>query len=166
MSVYFTKGYLYQIALFFILQEAIESPFCHRIYLTRINQEFEADAFFPMFDENVYKLIRYLYCWCHRLAQWLTEISPTTSLHFLEGGNSFNRFLSIKQCGLLRRDMKESKVNNRRLFCEFLPNLMLSGYSIWISANFSASVHAITNCVPLSLFPVASVPFRRQFIVV
>ena len=115
MSVYFTKGYLYQIALFFILQEAIESPFCHRIYLTRINQEFEADAFFPMFDENVYKLIRYLYCWCHRLAQWLTEISPTTSLHFLEGGNSFNRFLSIKQCGLLRRDMKESKVNNRRL---------------------------------------------------
>ena len=68
MPVYFTKGYLYQIALFFILQEAIESPFCHRIYLTRINQEFEADAFFPMFDENVYKLIRYLYCWCHRLA--------------------------------------------------------------------------------------------------
>lgn len=166
MSVYFTKGYLYQIALFFILQEAIESPFCHRIYLTRINQEFEADAFFPMFDENVYKLIRYLYCWCHRLAQWLTEISPTTSLHFLEGGNSFNRFLSIKQCGLLRRRYEESKVNNRRLFCEFLPNLMLSGYCIWISANFSASVHAITNCVPLSLFPVASVPFRRQFIVV
>lgn len=43
---------------------------------------------------------------------------------------------------------------------------MLSVYCIWIIANFSASVHAITNCVPLSLFPVASVPFRRQFIVV
>lgn len=40
-----------------VYKEAIESRFCHRIYLTRINQEFEADAFFPMFDENVYKLI-------------------------------------------------------------------------------------------------------------
>ncbi|KAK2573220.1 Dihydrofolate reductase [Acropora cervicornis] len=40
-----------------VYREAIESSFCHRIYLTEIDKEFDADAFFPTFDKSRYKLI-------------------------------------------------------------------------------------------------------------
>lgn len=40
-----------------VYREAIESSFCHRIYLTEIDKEFDADAFFPVFDKSRYKLI-------------------------------------------------------------------------------------------------------------
>ncbi|XP_029190711.2 dihydrofolate reductase-like isoform X2 [Acropora millepora] len=40
-----------------VYREAIESSFCHRIYLTEIDKEFDADAFFPIFDKSRYKLI-------------------------------------------------------------------------------------------------------------
>lgn len=35
-------------------QEAVESPNCQRIYLTRVGKEFECDAFFPAFDNEVF----------------------------------------------------------------------------------------------------------------
>lgn len=35
-----------------VYKEAMESPFCHRIYLTRIMAEFECDAFFPSLTDN------------------------------------------------------------------------------------------------------------------
>ncbi|KAL9985500.1 hypothetical protein ACROYT_G007914 [Oculina patagonica] len=40
-----------------VYREAIESPYCHRIYLTEINKEFESDTFFPTFDKNIYRLL-------------------------------------------------------------------------------------------------------------
>eukprot|EP00927_Polykrikos_kofoidii_P086971 TRINITY_DN98_c0_g1_i2.p1 TRINITY_DN98_c0_g1~~TRINITY_DN98_c0_g1_i2.p1 ORF type:complete len:488 (+),score=57.35 TRINITY_DN98_c0_g1_i2:68-1531(+) len=36
-------------------REALEMPSCHRIFLTRIGKEMECDAFFPAFDETVFK---------------------------------------------------------------------------------------------------------------
>ena len=44
---------------YFLSQEAIESSYCQRIYLTEIDKEFESDAFFPAFDRSKYSLIRY-----------------------------------------------------------------------------------------------------------
>ncbi|XP_068691756.1 uncharacterized protein [Montipora foliosa] len=41
-----------------VYREAIQSSYCHRIYLTEIYKEFHADAFFPTFDKNTYTLIR------------------------------------------------------------------------------------------------------------
>lgn len=35
-----------------VYKEAMESPLCHRIYLTRIMAEFECDAFFPSLTDN------------------------------------------------------------------------------------------------------------------
>lgn len=40
-----------------VYREAIQSSYCHRIYLTEIYKEFHADAFFPTFDKNTYTLI-------------------------------------------------------------------------------------------------------------
>jgi len=41
-----------------IYQAAIKSPLCHRIYLTKILQEFDCDTFFPKeFDESKYQLV-------------------------------------------------------------------------------------------------------------
>lgn len=40
-----------------VYREAIESPYCNRIYVTELNKEFEADTFFPTFDTNTYGLI-------------------------------------------------------------------------------------------------------------
>ncbi|XP_061185140.1 bifunctional dihydrofolate reductase-thymidylate synthase-like [Saccostrea echinata] len=40
-----------------VYEEAIESPFCKRIYLTEVLEEFPADTFFPYFDEELYKEI-------------------------------------------------------------------------------------------------------------
>lgn len=47
-----------------MFQEAIESSFCYRIYLTEIAKEFESDAFFPTFDTNTYSLLRYSISHC------------------------------------------------------------------------------------------------------
>lgn len=51
---------------FVCFQEAIESSYCHRIYLTEINKEFESDTFFPTFDKSTYRLLRYVIprCYC------------------------------------------------------------------------------------------------------
>lgn len=35
-----------------VYKEAMESPLCHKIYLTRIMAEFECDAFFPRLTDN------------------------------------------------------------------------------------------------------------------
>ena len=35
-----------------IYKEAMELPNCHRIYLTKIDQEFECDVFFPQIDNK------------------------------------------------------------------------------------------------------------------
>jgi len=40
-----------------IYQTAIKSPLCHRIYLTKILQEFPCDTFFPQFNEDEYKFV-------------------------------------------------------------------------------------------------------------
>jgi hypothetical protein len=45
---------------FVCFQEAIESSYCYRIYLTEINKEFESDTFFPTFDKSTYRLLRYV----------------------------------------------------------------------------------------------------------
>ena len=42
-----------------VMQEALDSRFCARLYLTHVMETFDADVFFPEFDENVYKLKRY-----------------------------------------------------------------------------------------------------------
>ena len=55
-----------QVTFFVCFQEAIESSYCYRIYLTEIYKEFESDTFFPTFDKNTYRLLRYsiLRCSC------------------------------------------------------------------------------------------------------
>lgn len=39
-----------------LYKEALDSCFCKRLYLTHVMETFDADVFFPEFDENVYKL--------------------------------------------------------------------------------------------------------------
>ncbi len=41
-----------------VLQMAIESSLIHRIYLTKLVQEFDCDIFFPEFDKSQYKLVK------------------------------------------------------------------------------------------------------------
>ena len=36
----------------------MESPECHRIYLTRILKDFECDVFFPEVDQSRFKLVK------------------------------------------------------------------------------------------------------------
>lgn len=38
-------------------QEALDSPFCDRLYITKVEQDFECDVFWPGFNEDQYKLI-------------------------------------------------------------------------------------------------------------
>jgi len=38
-------------------KSAIESPDCHRIYLTRVLKNFECDVFFPEFDKSKFTLV-------------------------------------------------------------------------------------------------------------
>ncbi len=40
-----------------VYAEAIEHPDCQTIYLTRLDQHFECDAFFPPIDEHLFKII-------------------------------------------------------------------------------------------------------------
>ncbi|XP_072174316.1 dihydrofolate reductase-like [Diadema setosum] len=40
-----------------VYKDAMESPLCHRIYLTRVMKEIECDTFFPEFDLNRFKLV-------------------------------------------------------------------------------------------------------------
>lgn len=40
-----------------VYKEAMESEYCHRLYITRIKSEFECDTFFPAIDENLFKLV-------------------------------------------------------------------------------------------------------------
>ncbi|XP_072174317.1 dihydrofolate reductase-like [Diadema setosum] len=42
---------------FQVYKDAMESPYCHRIYLTRVMKEIECDTFFPEFDLNRFKLV-------------------------------------------------------------------------------------------------------------
>ncbi|XP_013779868.2 dihydrofolate reductase-like [Limulus polyphemus] len=41
-----------------LYKEAIDSSYCSKIYLTRIDHDFQCDAFFPELDTNKYLLIR------------------------------------------------------------------------------------------------------------
>ena len=41
----------------FIFQEAMESDYNIRIFLTKILADFDCDTFLPEFDENKYKII-------------------------------------------------------------------------------------------------------------
>ncbi|XP_076331915.1 dihydrofolate reductase [Tachypleus tridentatus] len=41
-----------------LYKEAIDSSYCSKIYLTRIDRDFQCDTFFPQFDTNKYTLIR------------------------------------------------------------------------------------------------------------
>ncbi|GLJ59518.1 hypothetical protein SUGI_1512310 [Cryptomeria japonica] len=50
------KGQVWVIGGQSIYEEALRLPQCKRIYLTRIDREFECDTFFPELDESVYKL--------------------------------------------------------------------------------------------------------------
>lgn len=38
-----------------IYRESLKHPYCHRVYLTKIDAEFECDTFFPEIDTNVFK---------------------------------------------------------------------------------------------------------------
>ncbi|XP_014671153.1 PREDICTED: dihydrofolate reductase-like isoform X2 [Priapulus caudatus] len=40
-----------------VYKVAMDSPYCHKVYLTRVLQDFDCDTFFPMFDESQYELI-------------------------------------------------------------------------------------------------------------
>lgn len=40
-----------------VYKAAMESPHCHRIYLTRIFADIECDTFFPAIDENKFHLV-------------------------------------------------------------------------------------------------------------
>lgn len=42
---------------FVSLKEAMDSPFCHRIYLTQIFKNFKCDTFFPPIDATKFQLI-------------------------------------------------------------------------------------------------------------
>ncbi|CAL8109635.1 unnamed protein product [Orchesella dallaii] len=39
----------------FVYKLALESPHCHRIYLTRLQKDFGCDVFFPDFDQNLFQ---------------------------------------------------------------------------------------------------------------
>lgn len=40
-----------------VYQEAMDSPFCHRIYFTDIKAHFECDAFFPKIDTKRFQRV-------------------------------------------------------------------------------------------------------------
>jgi dihydrofolate reductase len=50
------KGQVWIVGGQSIYEEALRLPQCKRIYLTRIDKEYECDTFFPEIDENIYKL--------------------------------------------------------------------------------------------------------------
>lgn len=50
------KGQVWVIGGQSIYEEALRLPQCKRIYLTRIDKEYECDTFFPDIDETTYKL--------------------------------------------------------------------------------------------------------------
>lgn len=50
------KGQVWVVGGQSIYEEALRLPQCKRIYLTRIDREFECDTFFPDIDESIYKL--------------------------------------------------------------------------------------------------------------
>lgn len=50
------KGQVWVVGGQSIYEEALRLPQCKRIYLTRIEKEFECDTFFPDIDESVFKL--------------------------------------------------------------------------------------------------------------
>lgn len=52
------KGQVWVVGGQSIYEEALRLPQCKRIYLTRIDSEFECDTFFPEIDETAYKLIK------------------------------------------------------------------------------------------------------------
>ncbi|XP_065061279.1 dihydrofolate reductase-like, partial [Rhopilema esculentum] len=43
-----------------VYEEAIKSPQCDRIYLTHVQGDYGCDIFFPQFDEEVYKKVRWV----------------------------------------------------------------------------------------------------------
>jgi len=50
------KGQVWIVGGQSIYEEALRLPQCKRVYLTRIDKEFECDTFFPEIDESVYRL--------------------------------------------------------------------------------------------------------------
>lgn len=50
------KGQVWIVGGQSIYQEALRLPQCKRIYLTKIDKEFQCDTFFPEIDETIYKL--------------------------------------------------------------------------------------------------------------
>lgn len=50
------KGQVWVVGGQSIYEEALRLPQCKRIYLTRIDKEYECDTFFPDIDETTYKL--------------------------------------------------------------------------------------------------------------
>lgn len=51
------KGQVWVVGGQAIYEEAVRLPQCKRIYLTKIDAEYECDTFFPEFDEEIYKPI-------------------------------------------------------------------------------------------------------------
>lgn len=51
------KGQVWVIGGQSIYEEALRLPQCKRIYLTKIDKEFECDTFFPEIDDTIYKLV-------------------------------------------------------------------------------------------------------------
>lgn len=52
------KGQVWVVGGQSIYEEALRLTQCKRVYLTRIDKEFECDTFFPTIDETVYKLTK------------------------------------------------------------------------------------------------------------
>lgn len=50
------KGQVWVVGGQSIYEEAVRLPQCKKIYLTKIDKEFECDTFFPELDESIYKL--------------------------------------------------------------------------------------------------------------
>lgn len=50
------KGQVWVVGGQSIYEEALRLPQCKRIYLTKIDKEFECDTFFPEIDESIFKL--------------------------------------------------------------------------------------------------------------
>lgn len=52
------KGQVWVVGGQSVYEEALRLPQCKRVYLTKIDKDFECDTFFPEVDESVFKLIK------------------------------------------------------------------------------------------------------------
>ncbi|XP_075267672.1 dihydrofolate reductase isoform X2 [Opisthocomus hoazin] len=110
-----------------VYKAAMEKPINHRLFVTRILQEFESDTFFPEIDYKDYKL----------LTEAIFYLEPGIAPHSAQRGTQVSLLISRKRMASSTnlKCMKKLSWHNKQGFLYFYVRAAILNRGVLLSAN-------------------------------